>query len=102
MAIGVNEEALATVFIDVQADAHFIYLADVERGKTNFLKVLAAGVMDRYTAAEVRLLVVDYRRTMLGFVPKDYLAGYAPGLRRSRHTWAISCRCCRVGSRHRT
>ncbi|MGB2699142.1 MAG: type VII secretion protein EccCa [Candidatus Phosphoribacter baldrii] len=79
VAIGVNEEALATVFIDVQADAHFIYLADVERGKTNFLKVLAAGVMDRYTAAEVRLLVVDYRRTMLGFVPKDYLAGYAPG-----------------------
>jgi S-DNA-T family DNA segregation ATPase FtsK/SpoIIIE len=77
--IGVNEEALATVFVDVDADPHLIYLADGEMGKTTFLKVLAAGLMDRFTSAQARLLVVDYRRTMLGFVPKDYLAGYAPG-----------------------
>ncbi len=77
--IGINEAALAPVNLDFDADPHLLYFADGESGKTTFLKVLATGLMARYTAEQVRLLVVDYRRTMLGFVPQDYLAGYAAG-----------------------
>lgn len=76
--IGLNEEALAPVLLDFDVDPHFIYFADAESGKTTFLKVLARGIMSRYTSHQVRILMVDYRRTMLGYVPGDYLAGYAP------------------------
>ncbi len=77
--IGLNEDALAPVHLDFDADPHFIFFADAESGKTTFLKVVARGVMSRYSSTEARILMVDYRRTMLGYVPQDYLAGYAPG-----------------------
>jgi DNA segregation ATPase FtsK/SpoIIIE, S-DNA-T family len=76
--IGLNEDALAPVLLDFDADPHFILFADAESGKTTFLKVVARGIMSRYTSDEARILMVDYRRTMLGYVPQEYLAGYAP------------------------
>ena len=76
--IGVNEDELAPVVLDFDADPHFILFADGESGKTTFLKVLARGIMSRYSSDEARILMVDYRRTMLGYVPQEYLAGYAP------------------------
>jgi S-DNA-T family DNA segregation ATPase FtsK/SpoIIIE len=76
--IGLNEEDLAPVLLDFDADPHFLFFADGESGKTTFLKVLARGIMSRYGSDQARILMVDYRRTMLGFVPSDHLAGYAP------------------------
>ena len=76
--IGLNEDALAPVLLDFDLDPHFIVFADAESGKTNFLKVVARGIMSRYSSDQARILLVDYRRTMLGYVPQDYLAGYAP------------------------
>jgi DNA segregation ATPase FtsK/SpoIIIE, S-DNA-T family len=76
--IGLNEDELAPVLLDFSADPHFIFFADGESGKTTLLKVIARGVMSRYSSDEARILMVDYRRTMLGYVPQDYLAGYAP------------------------
>jgi S-DNA-T family DNA segregation ATPase FtsK/SpoIIIE len=35
------------------------------------------GLMARRSAWEVRFIVVDYRRTMLGLVPEEYLGAYA-------------------------
>lgn len=76
--IGRNEEELAAVYLDFDADPHFVFFADGESGKTTLLKVIARGIMSRYSSDEARMLIVDYRRTMLGYVPADYLAGYAP------------------------
>lgn len=76
--IGINEDELAPVLLDFDADPHFIFFADAESGKTNLLKVIARGITSRYTKDQARILLVDYRRTMLGFVPNEYLAGYAP------------------------
>jgi S-DNA-T family DNA segregation ATPase FtsK/SpoIIIE len=78
LPIGLNEDELAPVFLDFDADPHFIMFADSESGKTTLLKVLARGIMSRYTSEQARMLLVDYRRTMLGYVPQEYLAGYAP------------------------
>ncbi|MBW3085769.1 ESX secretion system protein EccC [Austwickia sp. TVS 96-490-7B] len=75
--MGINEEALAPVLLNFDSDPHFLYFADEESGKTNFLRVVASGLMASRSTKEVRLLVVDYRRTMLGHVPPEYLAGYA-------------------------
>ncbi|HEX2133330.1 MAG TPA: type VII secretion protein EccCb, partial [Actinophytocola sp.] len=75
--IGVNEDALAPVYLDFDADPHFFALMDGESGKTNLLRTIVQGICDRYTKKEALILLIDYRRTMLGFVKTDHLLGYA-------------------------
>ncbi|MEU4520758.1 type VII secretion protein EccCa [Amycolatopsis sp. NPDC024027] len=75
--IGVNEEDLQPVYLDFNAEPHFYAFADGESGKTNLLRQIARGISERYTAKEALILLVDYRRTMLGFIQGDSLLGYA-------------------------
>ncbi|WIX87519.1 type VII secretion protein EccCa [Amycolatopsis sp. DG1A-15b] len=75
--IGVNEEDLQPVYLDFNAEPHFYAFADGESGKTNLLRQIARGISERYTAKEGLILLVDYRRTMLGFIQGDSLLGYA-------------------------
>jgi S-DNA-T family DNA segregation ATPase FtsK/SpoIIIE len=75
--IGINEDELAPVYLDFDADPHFIAFADGESGKTNLLRQIARGITERYTAKEAVIVLVDYRRTMLGFIEGAHLLGYA-------------------------
>jgi len=75
--IGINEDELAPVYLDFDADPHFVAFADGESGKTNLLRQIARGITERYTAKEAVIVLVDYRRTMLGFVEGAHLLGYA-------------------------
>ncbi|MBE8525091.1 type VII secretion protein EccCa [Amycolatopsis sp. H6(2020)] len=75
--IGVNEEDLQPIYIDFNAEPHFYAFADGESGKTNLLRQIARGISERYTSKEALILLVDYRRTMLGFIQGDSLLGYA-------------------------
>ncbi|HVW44259.1 MAG TPA: type VII secretion protein EccCa [Amycolatopsis sp.] len=75
--IGINEDELAPVYLDFDADPHFLAFADGESGKTNLLRQIARGITERYTAKEAVIVLVDYRRTMLGFVEGAHLLGYA-------------------------
>jgi S-DNA-T family DNA segregation ATPase FtsK/SpoIIIE len=75
--IGVNEDELAPVYLDFDAEPHFLAFADGESGKTNLLRTIVRGIMDRYSEDEVVILLVDYRRTMLGFINTGHLLGYA-------------------------
>jgi S-DNA-T family DNA segregation ATPase FtsK/SpoIIIE len=75
--IGVNEDELATVFLDFDAEPHFAAFADGESGKTNLLRCIVRGIMHNYSPKEAVILLVDYRRTMLGFIDTDHLLGYA-------------------------
>jgi S-DNA-T family DNA segregation ATPase FtsK/SpoIIIE len=75
--IGVNEEDLAPVYLDFNAEPHFYAFADGESGKTNLLRQIAKGISERYSPNEAVILLVDYRRTMLGFLSGDSLLGYA-------------------------
>ncbi|KAA2264697.1 type VII secretion protein EccCa [Solihabitans fulvus] len=75
--IGVNEDELAPVYLDFDSEPHFLAFADGESGKTNLLRNIVRGIMDRYTSSEAVILLVDYRRTMLGFINTDHLLGYA-------------------------
>jgi DNA segregation ATPase FtsK/SpoIIIE, S-DNA-T family len=76
--IGVNEEELATVFLDFAAEPHFVAFADDESGKTNLLRTIVRGITTHYPPDRATILVVDYGRTMLGLVDGDHLLGYAP------------------------
>ncbi|SFJ12901.1 MULTISPECIES: type VII secretion protein EccCa [Amycolatopsis] len=75
--IGINEDELAPVYLDFDADPHFLAFADGESGKTNLLRQIARGITERYTAKEAVIVLVDYRRTMLGFIEGAHLLGYA-------------------------
>ncbi|MBP2325668.1 S-DNA-T family DNA segregation ATPase FtsK/SpoIIIE [Kibdelosporangium banguiense] len=75
--IGVNEDQLAPVYLDFDAEPHFLAFADGESGKTNLLRTIVRGIMERYSEDEVVVLIVDYRRTMLNFMTTGHLLGYA-------------------------
>ncbi|MBA0046163.1 type VII secretion protein EccCa [Mycobacteroides sp. LB1] len=75
--IGIDEAELAPVVVDFDAQPHFVAFADIECGKTSFLRNIAQGVMENATPEEAKLVLVDFRRSMLGAVDGDHLGGYA-------------------------
>lgn len=77
IAIGLGESELAPVFLDFGAASHFMVFADVASGKTTLLRNIVMGLVAQAIPDEARVIVVDYRRTMLGVVDSDQLAGYS-------------------------
>jgi S-DNA-T family DNA segregation ATPase FtsK/SpoIIIE len=76
--IGVSERDLCPVYLDLTSgDPHMIVFGDGESGKTNLLRIFLSGLLARSTADQVQILVIDYRRTLLGVVPPEHLLGYA-------------------------
>jgi S-DNA-T family DNA segregation ATPase FtsK/SpoIIIE len=76
LPVGIAETDLGPVTIDFDSHPHFVVYGDSGSGKTAFLRALARSIMDRHTSGEVRLMVIDNRRTLLGVVDQDYLIGY--------------------------
>lgn len=75
--LGLEEDELATVWHDFSESPHMIAVGDTESGKTNLLRLAARAIMDRYTPAEARIMVVDYRRELVEAVPDTYRLGHA-------------------------
>ena len=76
--IGVAETDLAPVYLDLGGpDPHLVIFGDGESGKTTLLRAFIRGLTARQPPARAKLLVVDYRRTLLDAVNPDHLAGYA-------------------------
>ncbi|MCX7572112.1 type VII secretion protein EccCa [Tumebacillus sp. DT12] len=80
--LGLEDSRLDVIGIDlIKGDPHFLLYGDSESGKTNFLRVLMKGLMERYTPEQVQFIVVDYRRTMYDFLyqpeHQPYLKTYA-------------------------
>ncbi|WP_024800334.1 type VII secretion protein EccC [Nocardia sp. BMG51109] len=76
--IGLDEAELAPVFLNFAEQSHFLVFGDSECGKTNLLRSICQGVVQSNTKDHAMLIMADYRRTMLGLVETDHLAGYAP------------------------
>jgi len=76
--IGINETQLAPVSLDFVTEPHLIVLGDAECGKTNLLRLIARGLVDRYPPTQARIVIADYRRTLLGAVSGEHLLDYAP------------------------
>jgi DNA segregation ATPase FtsK/SpoIIIE, S-DNA-T family len=76
--IGLNESHLAPVYLNVAVDPHLMAFGDAECGKTNLLRLVARSVVERWSPAEARLVIADYRRGLLGAVEGEHLLGYAP------------------------
>jgi S-DNA-T family DNA segregation ATPase FtsK/SpoIIIE len=76
IVIGVSERDLEPVYIDPAGDPHFVVFGDGESGKTNFLRTYILGLIATSSPQQAQVLLIDYRRTLLGVVPPDYLLGY--------------------------
>lgn len=75
--IGIDEAELAPVYLDFADQAHFLVFGDGACGKTTLLRGICLGLMESNTPQQAKLIIGDYRRTMLGVVEGDHLAGYA-------------------------
>jgi S-DNA-T family DNA segregation ATPase FtsK/SpoIIIE len=75
--LGVRESDLGLVALDFRTDPHFLAFGDVESGKTGLLRVLLRGITERYTPDEARIILVDYRRTLLDVAEGPHMLGYA-------------------------
>ncbi|MFC0597327.1 type VII secretion protein EccCa [Streptomyces palmae] len=76
--IGVDQSALEPVLLDLfEHDQHLLVLGDSECGKTNLLRLIAQGLIERYSDSELVFGIMDPRRGLRDAVPEPYRGGYA-------------------------
>jgi DNA segregation ATPase FtsK/SpoIIIE, S-DNA-T family len=76
LVVGINEKELAPVSLDPDIEPHLLILGDGQSGKSSILRGLAREIMRTRTPQQAQLVVVDYRRALLGEVPDEYLLNY--------------------------
>ena len=91
LLLGINEKELAPVGLDADAEPHLLVFGDGQSGKSALLRDYVQEIMRTRTPKEAQIVVVDYRRSLLGEVPDEYLLNYltsatqaAPALRGPR------------------
>ncbi|MGN9910696.1 type VII secretion protein EccCb [Phytohabitans sp. LJ34] len=76
LPIGIAEADLRPVDVDFGSDPHLLLFGDAECGKSSFLRALATSITRRFAPEQARLILVDYRRSLLGAIDSDHLIGY--------------------------
>ncbi|MRJ75992.1 type VII secretion protein EccCa [Aeromicrobium sp. SMF47] len=74
--LGIDERDLAPVGLDVEAEPHLLVYGDGRSGKSSLLRAYAREVMRSRTPAQAQIIVVDYRRAMLGELPDEFQMEY--------------------------
>jgi S-DNA-T family DNA segregation ATPase FtsK/SpoIIIE len=77
LVIGLAESDLRPLAIDFAEQPHLLILGESGAGKTAALRTLCCEVVRLNSVESGRLVIVDYRRTLLGVVESDHLVGYA-------------------------
>ncbi|MCW3841081.1 type VII secretion protein EccCa [Micromonospora yasonensis] len=75
-AIGVAEADLRPVVLDFAVEPNFVVFGDAECGKSSFLRALATSIVNRFTPEQARVMLVDYRRSLMGTIETPHLIGY--------------------------
>jgi len=75
--IGIDEDSLSPVYLDFNTDPHFLVFGDTECGKSNLLRLITAGIIERYTPQQARLIFIDYSRSLLDVATTEHQIGYA-------------------------
>ncbi len=76
--VGLKEKGMSPWHLDLTgAEPHFTIYGDSESGKTTFLQTWLTSLCEGHGSDEVQVVLVDYRRTLLGVVPTSHLRGYA-------------------------
>jgi S-DNA-T family DNA segregation ATPase FtsK/SpoIIIE len=77
LLLGLGELELRPIAVDLAEHCHLLVLGEAGCGKTAVLRLLCHVLTRTGSPEEVRLEIVDFRRTLLGVVESDHLAGYA-------------------------
>ena len=76
--IGVAEDDLRPVLLDLSdEDPHFLIYGDAGSGKSTFLRTFLSGLTARQSAWDARVVLFDFRHSLLDVVPKEHLGAYA-------------------------
>ncbi|MFC3992790.1 type VII secretion protein EccCb, partial [Actinoplanes siamensis] len=76
LPIGLAEADLEPVTVDFATDPHFLLFGDAECGKSSFLRALATSVTSRFAPAQARVILVDYRRSLMDLPETEHRIGY--------------------------
>ncbi|BCJ43305.1 type VII secretion protein EccC [Actinoplanes ianthinogenes] len=76
LPIGIAEADLRPVTVDFATDPHFLLLGDAECGKSSFLRALAMSVTGRFAPEQARIILVDYRRSLVDLPETEHRIGY--------------------------
>lgn len=74
----IDEQELAPVWFDPDYETHLAIIGGPECGKSTILRNILHGITSRYTPQEAKIVIVDYRRALLGEVETEHLIGYYP------------------------
>ncbi|MFV2099488.1 type VII secretion protein EccCa [Micromonospora sp. LOL_024] len=74
--VGIAEADLRPVVLDFATEPHFVVYGDAECGKSSFLRALATSIITRFAPEQARVILVDYRRSLLGAISTPHLIGY--------------------------
>ncbi|AEV88975.1 secretion protein EccC [Actinoplanes sp. SE50] len=76
LPIGLAETDLEPVTVDFATDPHFLLFGDAECGKSTFLRVVAGTVTARFAPEQARIILVDYRRSLMDLPETEHRIGY--------------------------
>ncbi|WP_433345199.1 type VII secretion protein EccCa [Micromonospora sp. CA-111912] len=76
LPVGIAEADLRPVVLDFATEPHLLVFGDAECGKSSFLRALAATIVGRFTPDQARVILVDYRRSLLGAIDTEHEIGY--------------------------
>jgi S-DNA-T family DNA segregation ATPase FtsK/SpoIIIE len=76
LPIGIAENDLRPVGIDFGSDPHLVAFGDSECGKSSLLRGIAESITRRFTPDEARIVLIDFRRSLLGAITTEHLIGY--------------------------
>jgi DNA segregation ATPase FtsK/SpoIIIE, S-DNA-T family len=74
--IGLTETDLQPAYLDAATEPHFLVFGDADSGKSGFLRTVARGIVRMYEPGQARVILVDYRRSLLGCIESPHLIGY--------------------------
>ncbi|MFE3188684.1 type VII secretion protein EccCa [Nocardia sp. NPDC059240] len=77
VVVGIGESELQPIALDFGTDPHFMVFSEVESGKTTVLRNLLRGLAESSNSEQARVILIDYRRTLLGVLEGEQLAGYS-------------------------
>ncbi|MCW2765204.1 MAG: cell division protein FtsK/SpoIIIE, partial [Nocardioides sp.] len=84
LLLGINEKELAPVSLDPDTEPHLLVFGDVRSGKSSLLRAYVREVVRSRSPQQAQLVVVDYRRSLLGEVPEEYLLTYLTSAARAQ------------------
>lgn len=76
LLLGVDEANLAPYELDLSTEPHLYLYGDADSGKSSMLRAYAHEIMRLHGPTEAKIFVIDYRRALLGEIPKEYLGAY--------------------------